>query len=322
MYKVIAVLCGLLAVTLSIAKISIATISSDSEVDDYQATSEHMTIGVLEDKRLPESSGLAISQLNHGTLWSHNDSGNEASLVAFTSQGEFRAVLAIQNVENNDWEDIAAFQYKGVNYLLIADTGDNYAWRNEYWIHIIREPVLDKPQYKNPISVTPEWSISYTYPDKARDSEAIAVDTLNEKIVLLSKRDESPTLFELELTKRQPQIAKKLGSISAFPKPIDPKFRLIDLLGYSNQPTAMDIAPDGLSIAVLTYDSAFVFTAPQNPTTEKIRINWHAVLSTTPTRFVLPSLKQAESMAFDTTGESLIVLSENLPSPIIKIELK
>ncbi|MDB1125412.1 hypothetical protein [Vibrio algarum] len=233
--------------------------------------------------------------------------------------------MDIKGIENIDWEDLAAFKYNEENYLIIADTGDNYAQRDEYFLHIIREPLLTKKHYFDPIIVTPNWSISYTYADGARDCESVAVDMVNEKILLLSKREQQPILFELplqsnksypnDLNSNKQQIATRLGAIPSFPEPANPEFSFIDLLGYSTQPTAMDISNNGRFIAVLTYDSAFVFET--NGSTD-----WLSILSSLPTRYELPSLKQAESLAFGSDSGSLYVTTEKLPAPIIEIPIK
>lgn len=300
-------------------------LSSYSKLGGYNNESTHIASGVIKDKNLQESSGLAISTLNPNTLWSHNDSGNTPSLIAFDLQGQFRAKVDVKGIKNIDWEDLAAFKYNGENYLIVADTGDNHAQRDEYFLHIIREPLLTKKHYLDPIIVTPDWSISYIYADEARDCESVAVDTVNEKILLLSKREQQPILFELplqsnesnhhKLISNKQQIATRLGTIPSFPKPTDPEFSLIDLLGYSTQPTAMDISTDGRFIAVLTYDSAFVFET--NGSTD-----WLSILSSLPTRYQLPSLKQAESLAFGTNSDSLYITTEKLPAPIIEIPIK
>lgn len=282
--------------------------------------------GIIHDKKLEESSGLAISSLNPNTLWSHNDSGNTPSLIAFDLQGNLKAEVVLQGITNVDWEDLATFKYLGVNYLIIADTGDNYARRKEYFLHIIREPELGNNPSREAVNVSPEWSLAYTYEDGARDCESIAVDMVNEKILLLSKRDELPLLFQLPLKKSsynrknssqyKQQIATKLGEIPSFPEPTKPTLSLINLLGYASQPTAMDISADNRFIAVLTYDSAFVFETNG-------RTDWHTILTSSPTRYELPSsLKQAESLAFSPDGNHIYVTTEKLPAPIIQIEIK
>lgn len=299
----------MLIATVALVFLSAIWVSSCSQLDN-ESDSRTSESGIIRDANLAESSGLAVSRLNANTLWSHNDSDNSPSLIALDLQGEFRAKINVQGVENIDWEDMAAFEYKGKNYLIIADTGDNFALRNEYLLHIIQEPLLTKERYLNPIQVTPEWSISYTYADGPRDCESIAIDIINEKIILLSKRDEQPILFELTLNIDTPQVATKLGKVPSFPEPTKPKLSFIYLLGYSTQPTAMDISPDGRFVVVLTYDSAFLFET-------KGSTDWHAILSSSPIRYELPSLKQAESIAFSSDNRSVYITTEHLPAPII-----
>ena len=64
------------------------------------------TIGRLDEKLIPEASGIVKSRRHSGIFWVHNDSGNPPLLFAIRADGrivrQFR--LAIPNI---DWEDIA-----------------------------------------------------------------------------------------------------------------------------------------------------------------------------------------------------------------------
>ena len=57
---------------------------------------------------LRESSGLAVSRMQPGVLWSHNDSGDAPTLYAIDVKGHLLATVAVANVVARDWEDIAA----------------------------------------------------------------------------------------------------------------------------------------------------------------------------------------------------------------------
>ncbi|MDV7103773.1 hypothetical protein R3X26_05045 [Vibrio sp. TH_r3] len=324
----------LLFCTSLILTVAIGLVACSSLKNNLSADSDNV-IGFITTKTLPEASGLAASSLNPNTLWSHNDSGNTPSLIAFDQHGQFQTQIHISGVENNDWEDLATFEYKGQHYLLIADTGDNYANRDVYQLHIIREPKITE---QTTLTVSPEWTIRYNYPDGAHDCESVAVDQINEKILLLSKRDEQPILFELPLTnnvslsnqalttnhvsKLDPdssiylqtdnQIAKQVALLDPFPNSSNPEFSLIDLFGYSTMPTAMDISKNGQFVAVLTYNSAFVYHTHQST-------NWAEIMLSTPTQIEFSPLKQAESIAFSSDSQHIYITSEKLPAPILKI---
>ncbi len=94
----------------------------------------------------------------------------------------------------------------------------------------------------SPVSIKPSWSIAFTYEDGPRDCESVAVDIVNEKILLLSKRDQPPVLYEIPLNKQKNIVAKRLGEIKTLPQPTQNDIRLIKYLNYTTQPTAMDIS--------------------------------------------------------------------------------
>ena len=271
--------------------------------------------GIITHSKINEASGIAVSQIHKDILWIINDSGNSASIFAVNLNGEYLGSLAIEGVKNHDWEDMASFKYEGKPYLLIADVGDNKAKRKKCYFHVIEEPIINSGSQDAPVSVKPEWSITYRYEDGPRDCESVAVDVMNEKIILLSKRDRPPVLYEIPLKQSDRAIAKRLGKIKPLqqPRKIDP--RQAKYAKYTTQPTSMDISRDGQSLIVQTYASAYYF---------KIRneSNWLTLLSTDPKEITLPYLKQAESVCFNEDGTSIYVTSEKLPAPLLKVDLK
>ena len=83
--------------------------------------------GYLEDERIREASGLARSGRQTDLLWVHNDRGNKPRVFAIGTDGAQRGDFRLQDVDNNDWEDLASFLVDDVPYLMIAEVGDNDA---------------------------------------------------------------------------------------------------------------------------------------------------------------------------------------------------
>ncbi|NCF43177.1 MAG: hypothetical protein GWP32_09935, partial [Bacteroidetes bacterium] len=75
---------------------------------------------------LEETSGLAI--LND-TLWTLNDSGNEAALYAISTKGKLLDKRAT-NKTNIDWEDMTIINGK----LIVADMGNNFGTRKNLYL--------------------------------------------------------------------------------------------------------------------------------------------------------------------------------------------
>jgi hypothetical protein len=277
---------------------------------------------------IDEASGLAVSRLNDKILWVHNDSGDTARIFAIDTQGHQLATVNITGVKNIDWEDIASFVYQGEAYLLIADVGDNQAKRSQYQLHLIKEPDLSQLNGQKTLSVKPSWSMTFTYPEGAHDCESVAVDVAKQKILLLTKRDKLPILYELPLIAPSAQgdsnnvsvqminkQAKRLGEIAPLPTAMLDYVSIYTWAGFAGKPTAMDISADGLSAVVLTYTHAFYFTQSQPG-------DWLALFSTQPQEIALPAIKQAEGVAFSQEGNSIYITSEMLPAPLYKMDLK
>ncbi|WP_319557499.1 hypothetical protein [Thiomicrorhabdus sp.] len=305
--------------TYSILSITLTlSLSACSYAANQTLNKNTVNTGYITDKEIPEASGLAISQRQKNVLWVLNDSGNKPWIFAINEQGERLGTVKIKGVKNKDWEDLASFKYQGKPYLLIADVGDNSAKRKKYFLHFIKEPKANKLSPDEPLSVKPEWSIEFTYEDGPRDCESVALDLKNNKILLLSKRDKPPVLYELPMRKsdkKEELIAQKLGDIKPLPEPEVQDVRALKNLFYAKRPTAMDMSADGSALIVLTYVKAYLY---QN----KTRSNWASVLAQSPKEIDLPYLQQGESICFDHDGQSIYVTSEGLPAPLFKVDLK
>ena len=70
-----------------------------------------------------ELSGLVLSRAQPNVLWTHNDSGDRARVLAIAPDGRQLADLDVAGADAVDWEDIAATK----DALYLSDTGDNTA---------------------------------------------------------------------------------------------------------------------------------------------------------------------------------------------------
>ena len=295
----------------SIFMLFFACATSCTHMDSQAAGAEITSTGTITDGNLGEISGLTASRIKENILWVLNDSGNSASIYALNPEGKLLFTLNIDGVSNNDWEDITSFEYNGKPYILIADVGDNYARRSKCFLHFIEEPDIRKMSV-NSLFLKPSWSITYTYEDGPRDCESVAVDIKAGKILLLSKRDVPPVLYELPLTEDKKAVAKKLTKI----KPLIQITDEIKDLGFNTgQPTAMDISANSLSAVVLTYGNAFYYK--KKPSEE-----WSDVFTGSPQEITVPRMQQAESICFSRDSSKIYITSEKIPAPVYEIEMK
>jgi hypothetical protein len=273
--------------------------------------------GRLQTAGLVEASGLAASRRLPGVLWALNDSGNRPVLYALDAAGAELGQVALAGVENVDWEDLAAFSWRGEPWLLVADVGDNCGRRSHVVLHALPEPRADE-QGRFSGEIRPAWSIRFTYADGPRDCEAVAVDEAVGQILLLGKRTEPPVLYRLPLEpvfSDSPLVAEPLARLTTIPPP-DPIDLLLPFGRYLSQPTAMDLSPDSLSLLILTYRHAYLYHRLPGET-------WGACLTRTPQVIELPGLfllPQREAACFAADGRSLFVTGEGAGAALIRLD--
>ena len=265
---------------------------------------------------LTETSGLAASHRADDLLWAHNDSGGEPVLYAVDLTGRLRGQLRLTGVTNTDWEDIASFELDGRAWLLAADVGDNDSRRHDCALYVVPEP--------DPAALTPggelatavAWRVPVRFPDGPRDCEAVAVDSREGRVYLLSKRTVPAVLYSLPLRPAAAeattltatrlanitQIAPASGSESVIPLPA---------FKYHNEPTGLDFAPDGSAAVVLTYGGGWLFPRRAGQT-------WTEALAGMPARLAFTGLVKAEGVCFSRDGHAIFVTSEGKGAPLLR----
>lgn len=265
----------------------------------------------LVDPDIDEASGIVASQQHPGVYWIVNDGGNGPYVFASNEQGASLSRLHIDGVQNVDWEDLAIYSDASGNWLVIADVGDNRAVRGEVRLHFVAEPKVLQAE----MSLRVERTLTFTYEDGPRDVESVAIDVARQQLLLLSKRDFPPVLYQLSLMGSDRQVAQRMGAINTLPQQANPDPRHAHYLSYGTQPTAMDISPQGDVAVVLTYTGAYRFDRSQGE-------DWLAVLSKPDRVIALPYLYQAESVAITADGQHVLATSEKLPAPLVKVGLQ
>jgi hypothetical protein len=275
--------------------------------------SEPEIAGLVTDPALAEISGIAASRAHPGAYWAINDGGNGARLHLMDGGGTFRASVDVAGVQNQDWEDLSSFELDGRHYLLVADTGDNGGIRQELRLHAIEEPRA----FDAPVAVA--WTVRFAWPDGPRDCEAIAVDARRGDVLLLSKKRVPPELFRVPL---QPAadgaaaVAEPVGTLAGIEQPDAGDLEKSPTYGrYRSQITGAALSPNGRVLAVLNYRSVhFVVRAP--------RRSWADALAVPAPALAMPWIPQAEAIAFAPDGRSLLIGSEQLPSPLLRYRVE
>lgn len=266
--------------------------------------------GMLTEEAISEVSGLAASRQHAGLFWSHNDGGNRNELYAIDQTGQRRATLILRDIKNLDWEDLATFERDGKYYLLLADTGDNGGIRDQLQLIAIEEPAVLRPKQ----TVDVAWVQRFRWPDGARDCEAMAVDARRNEVLLISKKRVPPELFRLPLRGSDTvETAELLGYLQGIEQPSSTDLQANPVYGrYRSQITGADISPNGRVLTVLNYSSLYFYVRSPD-------VDWRTAATTRPpSRLALPWLPQAEAVAFAADGTSVLIASEQIPSPLLR----
>ena len=270
-----------------------------------------VVIGRLQDSNIREASGLARSYRQDNVLWTINDNGSDEWVHAISPRGKRLGEFDLKKSKNRDWEDLAAFSLDDKPYLLIADIGDNEAKYKSRTLYVVKEPQAKKKDQEKV-----DWQIDFRYPEGPRDAESAAVDIVNERVLVLSKRDIPPVLYELPLRPdgEDTLTATRLGTITSLPRPSrqDVEFAPKTKNWYW-QPVGMDIADDNLAAVILTYRAVHYYTRLPGQ-------DWLDALNTQPQRVSIGNLRNAEAIAFGDRKRTVIVTGESKNSPLLLID--
>jgi hypothetical protein len=142
-------------------------------------------IATMDDDTMVEISGIAMSRLNPGLAWIHND-GPQTQLYLVSTNGLSYGLFEFVQA-TTDFEDIAIGPgpIPGTDYVYGGDIGDNASTRTDIKIFRFVEPVVTEPSS----DVTPvnETVITMVYPDGPHNAEALLVDPITGDLFVASK---------------------------------------------------------------------------------------------------------------------------------------
>ena len=201
-----------------------------------------------------QASGLAYSRNNPGYLWSHQDKNFDNSIYLIDENtGQTVATYRIKGTTNRDWEDIeiASGPIDGLNYLYIGDVGDNDQKYPNYWVYRFEEPRFEEKHRDQIIELEiPFDKISFKYPNRSYDVEALMVDPLTKDIYLVTKRNLWSILYVLLYPQKTDEeiSAIKAGTFS---------FRFV---------TAGTVSNSGDEVLIKNYDRIFYWKREKQQT--------------------------------------------------------
>ena len=298
---------------LALAPIASACDNPVAEPSGKGRPAELMVAGSLENDKLKEASGIARSARDTGIFWLHNDSGDKARLYAIDAAGRHRGRLKLDKSDNRDWEDITSFTDDGKPYLLVADIGDNDSRHRTATLYVVEEPDLESTTEHE---AEPAWRIRFRYPGGPRDAEAVAVDTLNERVLILTKRELPPVLYTVPLRPDSDDavMAEPLGPVTSLPPPSRQDVEFAEQRkDWSWQPTAMDFAADESAALILTETAVYYYPFADD---------WYSTLNQQALGFSLRGVRNAESATFGADRHEIFITFEGRHAPLIRIDIE
>jgi hypothetical protein len=246
----------------------------------------------LQDSDIDECSGLVVSSQKDNLLWVHNDSGDKSRVFLINNKGETQAVYNY-NKEVIDCEDIAMnYPKNGKPQLFVGDIGDNRSRRDYISIYKFDEPNL-AIKSTNEIAINKVEELDFKYPDGPRDAECLMIDQRDQKIYIVSKREDNVGLYSAPLnSKSGNMITLKKEMKLSFPG--GPGSKWI---------TAGDISRDGKEIVIKSYIYIFYWDRKANESIPQCLKRAFIGLPYNPE-------KQGEAIGFTKDGRSYYTISE------------
>jgi hypothetical protein len=274
---------------------------------DLCGRAQHTVVGNVGSPDLVEISGLAASR-NQDVIWAHNDSGDTPRVFAMSPTGYALATYEVRGADATDWEDMALGPgpEEGVEYLYLADIGDNASIRPEIAVYRAPEPSYDPASSLHAIDAE---RLTLVYPDGSHDAEALLVDPRSGDLIIISKniaggpsgvfRARAPleTGDTIGLVKEAEIDFSALLPAKVVPEGTGP---LPSVLG--KVPTGGDISPDGSIVAVRTYGTAWLWQR----NSEDIALAFTAPPCEGPSEVE----SQGEAIAFHADGRGYLTASE------------
>ena len=276
--------------------------------------------GVLDHKLIAEASGIEVSRQFPNRLYHINDSGGGQFFYISDLKGDDTQKIAIDGtgIKQSDFEDIGVGKCLDKTCLIIGDIGDNKARKYSVEIIVIEE----LGEYGG--SVTPLKRLKVKYPDGPHNAEGLAVHP-NGDIYIVTKEE---NLRDLEaypskvykLTSQKWQNSSDKTVTLEHVGDIDLRVLNPSATAYGQIVSAFDIAPDGKSFLLLTYENAFEFNADLSaqkiiPVEKMIKGKDYNLIE-------LKTLPQQESIVYMPDGKSFLYNTEHhwFQAPIMKVD--
>ncbi|MBC7829596.1 MAG: hypothetical protein H7122_17765 [Chitinophagaceae bacterium] len=261
-------------------------------IEDGQPPFEKIPASFSVSNNVKEASGIAGSKINPGYLWAQEDGGSPPQVLLLKKDGTVVKSVFINGAVNDDWEDMALSKgpNASLNYIFLADFGDNLLMRNNYTIYRFPEPALAVDTVKTVDKIV------FQYPDGSHNAEALLVDHTSKEIYIITKSDNPARIYKLIY----PQ------SITSVNQAV-----LVGELTFSGV-TGSAISVDGKEIIIKTYPALNYFTRSPGQTIEQ-------ALKSVSVNLDYQLEPQGEAVAFAADNSGFYTLSEKAFSSVVNL---
>jgi hypothetical protein len=260
-----------------------------------------IVIGTIQAGPLKEISGVAVSRKHPGILYVHNDSGDDPRFFAISNKGvlkreyRFKGVTALNGVR--DCEDIAIGPgpVAGKSYVYLADIGDNAGMRASIEVYRFEEPSLQDTAFQ---PLTPK-TFTLQYPDGPRDAETILIDPLDRWLYILSKREDSISIYmaPLDFGGHDTLVLQTAGKLFFEGKKKEKWL------------VSGDVSRNGRQVLLKTMRGVYYWQ-------RKSKEHLYEALQRAPVPLPYESNGQEEAICFSQDGKGYIIIAEGKEQPV------
>ena len=174
----------------------------------------------------------------------------------------------------------------------------------------------DNIQTVDGLTLTQTFS-SYAHRPVTLDHPSNGVDAENGHVYVLSKRTVPAELYQLPLHPEDDDVleAAQVAILDSLPQPNENQLRNAMQNGWGWQPTGMDLAPDGRSALILTYDGINYFARAAGQ-------SWPDAFAGRALHLALGRYKKAEAISYTDDSAAAMVTIEAQHAPLLRIRLE
>jgi hypothetical protein len=176
-------------------------------------------VGTINTSKITEASGIAVSRLNPGVLYTHND-GTSGKIYAINDSAELLATFDPGKTVD-DTEDIAIGPgpNSGTSYIYFGDIGSNTESRDKVRVLRMPEPAVDLSWAQNPVSrnLNNVEVFTLVYPDGKYNAETLMIDGNLGELFIATKQTGISRIYRARLSAlstTQDNPLKFIGEIS------------------------------------------------------------------------------------------------------------